>query len=558
MKQGTLEKIQNLAVSLQLVTVEDMRKHSLPQLVTMIANKMNELIQEVYRFEGEVSEVVKSQNDNIQYLLGEGLHLEVATVFEKWVNDGTFDTLINHSALKTVNERIDEINLVLSKKQFKTPEEYGCKGDGVTDDSQNFLTALNECMNHGYVLSLKGKYNLATSIIFEPWQSLMVIGSRPNYNNLTSDSLLPQNEQCDIIFSNDATLEINKMGSVTFLGVGFSSTSKQSKSSIIIKSFHNKFINCSFSQFGKAISLLEGAKNWCGENQVLNSVFHKCGTAYHSESGSDSDFDGNVIHGSCDIGFYGLCAGYKINNNHFYNQQPNTFKFFNTSIENNYFEEIANETNGGIILDGRFGVKFNNNMIFLREGESRSQLKGLVGVILQSGGTGIMFDGNTVHGRSATIIPNLCFIDIIYTGTRPDVTMNIGNNNLRSCQAIFTKYQPYYNVNGTHSYSIERVDCNGTILDKKVNIVNGWCQIYYRITPPNYANMLKLNNLGDIPTVVKTRQKKTNGTYQMVDIAVKAGEFVSLSNYAELSEVEFFAMYQVQHRPYPQYIPYQS
>ena len=31
MKQGTLEKIQNLAVSLQLVTVEDMQKHSLPQ-----------------------------------------------------------------------------------------------------------------------------------------------------------------------------------------------------------------------------------------------------------------------------------------------------------------------------------------------------------------------------------------------------------------------------------------------------------------------------------------------------------------------------------------------
>ena len=44
MKQGTLEKIQNLAVSLQLVTVEDMRKHSLPQLVTMIANKLNELM----------------------------------------------------------------------------------------------------------------------------------------------------------------------------------------------------------------------------------------------------------------------------------------------------------------------------------------------------------------------------------------------------------------------------------------------------------------------------------------------------------------------------------
>ena len=66
MKQGTLEKIQNLAVSLQLVTVEDMRKHSLPQLVTMIANKLNELMNEVHRFETDVIEMVETQNENIQ------------------------------------------------------------------------------------------------------------------------------------------------------------------------------------------------------------------------------------------------------------------------------------------------------------------------------------------------------------------------------------------------------------------------------------------------------------------------------------------------------------
>ena len=114
MKQGTLEKIQNLAVSLQLVTVEDMQKHSLPQLVTMIANKLNELMNEVHRFESDVIEMVETQNENIQYLLGEGLHLEVATVFEGWMEDGTFDTLINQSALKQVNNRIDETNAQLS------------------------------------------------------------------------------------------------------------------------------------------------------------------------------------------------------------------------------------------------------------------------------------------------------------------------------------------------------------------------------------------------------------------------------------------------------------
>ena len=145
MKQGTLEKIQNLAVSLQLVTVEDMRKHSLPQLVTMIANKLNELMNEVHRFETDVIEMVETQNENIQYLLGEGLHLEVATVFEGWMEDGTFDTLINQSALKKVNDRIDETNaqlstilqnkstrLIIQKMINKEPVNIVCYGDSVT------------------------------------------------------------------------------------------------------------------------------------------------------------------------------------------------------------------------------------------------------------------------------------------------------------------------------------------------------------------------------------------------------------------------------------------
>lgn len=131
MNQNTLEKLQNLAVSMQWVTVEDMQRYTLPQLVTMIANKMNELINEVSRFENDVTdevsrfeggviENVKTQNEKIQYLLGEGLHLEVGEVFGTWMNDGTFDTLINHSALKIVNDRIDETNTQLFQKADKS------------------------------------------------------------------------------------------------------------------------------------------------------------------------------------------------------------------------------------------------------------------------------------------------------------------------------------------------------------------------------------------------------------------------------------------------------
>lgn len=108
------KNIQELAIRMGLISVEDMCQYTIAQLVVKIANKVNELVGEVWRFETDVQEVLKTQNENIQYLLGEGLHLEVENIFDGWVQDGTFDTLLNQSALKKVNDRIDETNAQLS------------------------------------------------------------------------------------------------------------------------------------------------------------------------------------------------------------------------------------------------------------------------------------------------------------------------------------------------------------------------------------------------------------------------------------------------------------
>ena len=104
------KNIQELAIRMGLISVEDMCQYTIAQLVVKIANKVNELVGEVWRFETDVQEILKTQNENIQYLLGEGMHLEVENIFDGWVQDGTFDTLLNQSALKKVNERIDETN----------------------------------------------------------------------------------------------------------------------------------------------------------------------------------------------------------------------------------------------------------------------------------------------------------------------------------------------------------------------------------------------------------------------------------------------------------------
>ena len=109
------KNIQELAIRMGLISVEDMCQYTISQLVVKIANKVNELVGEVWRFETDVQEILKTQNENIQYLLGEGLNLEVENIFDIWVKDGTFDTLLNQSAIKKVNNRIDETNAQLSQ-----------------------------------------------------------------------------------------------------------------------------------------------------------------------------------------------------------------------------------------------------------------------------------------------------------------------------------------------------------------------------------------------------------------------------------------------------------
>ena len=79
-----MDKLKNVAQRLGIITVKDMERYTALELITMIANKMNEF-----------KEIINVQNDKNQYLLNEGTLEEVAHIFDEWLQDGTFDTLIN-------------------------------------------------------------------------------------------------------------------------------------------------------------------------------------------------------------------------------------------------------------------------------------------------------------------------------------------------------------------------------------------------------------------------------------------------------------------------------
>ena len=83
-----MDKIKNVAQRLGIITVEDMERYTALELIMMIANKIND------------------HSDKIEYLLNEGLLSEVEQIFSEWLQDGTFDTLINQSALEKVAKNI--------------------------------------------------------------------------------------------------------------------------------------------------------------------------------------------------------------------------------------------------------------------------------------------------------------------------------------------------------------------------------------------------------------------------------------------------------------------
>lgn len=168
------KNIRELAKRMGLITVENMCQYTITQLVVMVANKVNELVDEVWRFETDVQEIVKTQNENIQHLLGEGLHLEVGNIFDGWIQDGTFDTLINQSALKQVNDKIDDtinqissveskINKKISHFSQVNVKDFGAIGDGIADDTEAFKNAFNyDCIEIP-----SGTYRVTDTISFE-------------------------------------------------------------------------------------------------------------------------------------------------------------------------------------------------------------------------------------------------------------------------------------------------------------------------------------------------------------------------------------------------------
>lgn len=111
-----IENVEELRKALNEISVYDFDVYTSMELYYKIANKLNEVIKELMRFEGLVSDEVVEQNEKLIYLLGEGLTNEVIKKINQMVQDGTMDSIINHNVFNSLNNKIDENKEELSSQ----------------------------------------------------------------------------------------------------------------------------------------------------------------------------------------------------------------------------------------------------------------------------------------------------------------------------------------------------------------------------------------------------------------------------------------------------------
>ena len=107
LSEKLIDSIEQLRKAINEISVYDLNTYTAIELYYKIANKINEIIQECYRYEIAVSEEIVNQNDCLQYLLNSGLQIEVIKKINEMVKDGTMDTIINQNVLQSITNQID-------------------------------------------------------------------------------------------------------------------------------------------------------------------------------------------------------------------------------------------------------------------------------------------------------------------------------------------------------------------------------------------------------------------------------------------------------------------
>ena len=152
-----IQNIEELRKSLNEISVYDFDVYTSMELYYKIANKLNEVIKELMRFEGLVSDEVVEQNEKLIYLIGEGLNIEVVKKINQMVEDGTMDSIINHNVFNSLNNKVDEYKEELSS-QIKEKTDISTTNN-IQQQLNNLVLGAVGDGNNAEVIQARGSYS---------------------------------------------------------------------------------------------------------------------------------------------------------------------------------------------------------------------------------------------------------------------------------------------------------------------------------------------------------------------------------------------------------------
>lgn len=174
-----LKNVMNLGI----ITEDDVKRLTAIELMLLIIERSNGLLEYLRthvdesdkRFDAldkkyqQITDEIKSKIiDNETYfneIINKNLDTIALAQMNKWLTDGTLESLINETALKNISDRV---SILENKTQpIITPEQFGAVGDGVTDDTEAIQRASDSCKS-GQTLQFKAntKYLISDTITF--------------------------------------------------------------------------------------------------------------------------------------------------------------------------------------------------------------------------------------------------------------------------------------------------------------------------------------------------------------------------------------------------------
>ena len=227
-------------------------------------------------FEREYADVIEQWKDSVlAYFKGKfGAEADraVAEYSEKWTN-----------GLNAANEKIGFLS------NYVTPQMFGAKGDGVTDDTEAFKRAIEHVASMAFGTGWKsvkkifipqGTYLISDSLLNdEDFEGHKFVFEGDSYTN----TFIKVTSDCEVLFPNNDIYGFSTFSNISFIGADNTQTFMEIMSGATGNAQSIYFHRCSFSKFhtilklGKATGVTTGTMT--SETLLSECKISNCGTS---------------------------------------------------------------------------------------------------------------------------------------------------------------------------------------------------------------------------------------------------------------------------------------